>query len=59
MNDKELRKLAIKNLNKPKINKLKKSVCSMFSNKKVKKDCITNFNNSFIKSFIAAAKKNK
>jgi hypothetical protein len=48
----ELRKLAIKHLNNKNVKSIKKQVCEQFVDRKQKKDCITAFDKSFIKSFI-------
>lgn len=53
MNTIELRKLAIKKLNTKEVKNIKKQLCQNFSDKKQKKDCITEFDKSFIKSFIS------
>ena len=50
----ELKKLAIKHLNTNKVQSIKKQLCNNFIDRKQKKDCMTEFNKSFIKSFICA-----
>jgi hypothetical protein len=52
MTKKELTKLAIKHLNSKKVQSIKKQLCESFIDIQEKKDCITAFNKSFIKSFI-------
>ena len=52
----ELIKLAIKKLRTKEIQILKKQLCQIFINKKQKKDCMTEFDKSFIKSFIYSYK---
>ena len=52
MTKKELTKLAIKHLNSKKVKSIKKQLCENFIDKKQKKDCMTAFDKSFIKSFI-------
>lgn len=52
MTKSELRKLAIKHLNSKKVQSIKKKVCEQFTDIKQKKDCMTAFDKSFIKSFI-------
>ena len=48
----ELVKLAIKYLNTKKVQSIKKQLCKNFINIKEKKDCMTAFDENFIKSFI-------
>jgi len=48
----ELVKLAIKYLNTKKVQSIKKQLCANFIDIKEKKDCMTEFDKSFIKSFI-------
>ena len=36
------------------VKNIKKQICKIFSDRKQKKDCITEFNKNFIKSFISA-----
>ena len=48
----ELMKLAIKHLNSKKVQSIKKQLCANFIDIKEKKDCMTEFDKSFIKSFI-------
>jgi hypothetical protein len=50
----ELRKLAIKQLNKKSVKSIKKQVCDQFVDKKQKKDCAIGFDKGFIKTFIAS-----
>jgi len=50
----ELRKLAIKHLNNKNVKSIKKQLCEQFVDRKQKKDCITAFDKSFIKSFISS-----
>jgi len=52
MNKSELTKMAIKKLNTKPIKNIKKQLCQNFIDKKQKKDCITEFDKAFIKSFI-------
>jgi hypothetical protein len=52
MNKIELLKLASKKLNTKKVQIVKKQLCQMFIDRKQKKDCMTAFDKSFIKSFI-------
>jgi hypothetical protein len=55
MTKRELRKLAIKHLNKNKnVQSIKKQLCEQFIDRKQKKDCMTAFDKSFIKSFISS-----
>ena len=56
MTKSELRKLAIKHLNKNKnVQSIKKQLCEQFIDRKQKKDCMTAFDKSFIKSFISSS----
>lgn len=57
MNKSDLRKIAIRELNKKNVQSIKKLFCEQFTDKKQKKDCITEFDKSFIKSFISACQK--
>lgn len=50
----ELRVLAIEKLNTKEVKNIKKQICKIFSDRKQKKDCITEFDKNFIKSFIRA-----
>ena len=52
MNKIELIKLAIKKLRTKEVKIIKKQLCQIFIDKKQKKNCITEFDKSFIKSFI-------
>jgi hypothetical protein len=52
MNRSEIKKLAIKKLNSKPVKNYKKQLCQIFIDERQKKDCITNFDKSFIKSFI-------
>jgi hypothetical protein len=52
MTKRELRKLAIKQLNSKKVQSIKKQLCDQFIDRKQKKDCMSAFDKSFIKSFI-------
>lgn len=52
MNRAEIKKLAIKKLNSKPVKNYKKQLCQFFIDEKQKKDCITSFDKSFIKSFI-------
>lgn len=52
MTKKELKDLAIKQLKSKKVLSIKKQLCENFTDKKQKKDCMTAFDKSFIKSFI-------
>ena len=52
MNIIELIKLAMKELNTKNVQNIKKQLCKQFICRKQKKDCITEFDKSFIKSFI-------
>jgi hypothetical protein len=55
MTKSELRKLAIKHLNENKnVQSIKKQLCEQFIDRKQKKDCMTAFDKSFIKSFISS-----
>jgi hypothetical protein len=58
MNKIELIRMAIEKLNSKPVKNIKKQLCQNFIDKKQKKDCITEFNKSFIKSFIRSYKKN-
>jgi len=50
----ELRKLAIKHLNKKNVKSIKKQLCEQFVDRKQKEDCMTAFDKNFIKSFISS-----
>ena len=52
MKESEIMKLAKKTLKTEKVQKMKKQVCQQFVDGKQKKDCMTAFDKSFIKSFI-------
>jgi hypothetical protein len=52
MNKTELRKLATKMLNTKSVQNIKKQACNVFIDKKQKKDCMTEFDKGFIKSFM-------
>ena len=52
-----LRELAIKKLNTKEIKKIKTQISQMFSDRKQKKEFITEFDKNFIKSFIRARQK--
>ena len=54
MTKSELRELAIKHLNKKVVQSIKKLICGQFIDKKQKKDCMSAFDKSFIKSFISS-----
>ena len=54
MNKTDLMELAIKKLNTKEIKKIKTQISQMFSDRKQKKECITEFDKNFIKSFIRA-----
>ena len=54
MTKSELRKLAIKYLNKKDVQSIKKQLCEQFTERKQKKDCMVAFDKSFIKSFISS-----
>jgi hypothetical protein len=54
MNKTELRDLAIKKLNTKEIKKIKTQISQMFSDRNQEKECITEFDKNFIKSFIRA-----
>ena len=57
MTKSELRKLAIKHLNKNKnVQSIKKQLCEQFIDRKQQKDCMNAFDKSFIKSFISSRK---
>ncbi len=47
-----LRKLAIAQLNTSKVQSIKKQLCEIFIDRKQKKDCMTAFDKSFVKSYI-------
>jgi hypothetical protein len=53
----ELRKLAIEKLNTKEVKNIKKQLCQCFIDRKQKKECMTAFDKSFIKSFVAAREK--
>jgi hypothetical protein len=53
----ELRNLAIEKLNSKEVKNIKKQLCQSFIDRKQKKDCMTAFDKSFIKSFIATKEK--
>ncbi len=48
----ELKKLAIKHLKNKQIKMFKKQLCQNFIDEKQRKECISEFNKNFIKSFI-------
>ena len=48
----KLIKLAIKHLNSKKVQSIKKQLCEKFIDIKEKKDCMSAFDDSFVKSFI-------
>ena len=52
MNKIEVKKLALKKLNTKEVQIIKKQLCQNFVDRKQKKDCITAFDKSFVKSFI-------
>jgi hypothetical protein len=54
MTKSELRKLAIKHLKNKNVQFIKKQLCEQFIDRKQKKDCMTAFDKSFIKSFISS-----
>ena len=54
MTKSELRKLAVKYLNKKNVKSIKKQLCEQFTDEKQKRDFITAFDKSFIKSFISS-----
>ena len=54
MTKSELRKIAIKHLNNKNVQSIKKQLCEQFIDKKQKKDCMSAFDKSFIKSFISS-----
>ena len=54
MNKTDLMELAIKKLNTKEIKKIKTQISQMFSDRKQKKEFITEFDKNFIKSFIRA-----
>jgi len=53
MNKTEIRKLATKTLNTKSVQNIKKETCKGFDGKQ-KKDCMTEFDKGFIKSFISS-----
>ncbi len=56
MDNKEYYKLmALKELNKSYIKKLKKQLCQQFINDNDKKECIKAFNKNFVSSFVSKA----
>jgi hypothetical protein len=57
MNKTELKKLALKKLNSREVKNYKKQICDQFTDKKQKKDCMTAFDKSFVKSFMNSYKK--
>jgi hypothetical protein len=57
MTKSELRKLAIKYLNKKEVQSIKKQLCEQFTERKQKKDCMVAFDKGFIKSFISSRQK--
>ncbi len=54
MTKSELRKLAIKYLNKKDVQSIKTQLCEQFTEIKQKKECMVAFDKSFIKSFISS-----
>ena len=50
----ELRKLAIKSLNSKKMQSIKTQLCKQIEDKTQIKDCMTEFDKNFIKSFISS-----
>ena len=54
MDRKELKKLAVKQLNTKKIQKIRNQVCKQFVGKEQKR-CMESFDKSFVKSFIQSA----
>jgi hypothetical protein len=54
MNKTEIRKLAVKSLNTKSVQNIKRETCNVFIDKKQKKDCMTEFDKGFIKSFISS-----
>jgi hypothetical protein len=54
MNKIELKELAIEKLNTNEIKKIKKQMCEMIIDAKQKKECMSEFDKNFIKSFIRA-----
>lgn len=63
MNKRDLRKLAIKQLNSKKVKTIKKQICEQIIDINEQQNCMTAFDNSFIQSFIQSrtnvSKKNK
>ena len=57
MNKTDLKKLALKKLNSREVQKYKKRICEQFTDKKQKKECMTAFDKSFVKSFMNSYKK--
>jgi hypothetical protein len=57
MNKTDLKKLALKKLNSREVQKYKKQLCDQFTDKKQKKECMTAFDKSFVKSFMDSYKK--
>lgn len=58
MNNSQLKNLAIKKLNSKSVKNIKKKICETFDDKQQQKYCKTEFDKSFIKSFIRSYKKN-
>jgi hypothetical protein len=52
MNNTEVKRMAIKNLNTKPVQNIKKQLCRLYINEKEKRNCSTIFDKSFIKSFI-------
>jgi hypothetical protein len=59
MNQTELRKLAIKELKTRDVQMIKKQVCQKFIDKHEKKECMSEFDKNFIKSFMDSYQKQK
>ena len=52
MNNAEIKKMAIKELNTKPIQNLKKQLCRLFTNERARRGCSSNFDKGYIKSFI-------
>jgi hypothetical protein len=59
MNKTDLRKLALKKLNSREVQKYKKTLCGIYTDKKQQKECMSAFDKSFVKSFMDSYKKIK
>jgi hypothetical protein len=57
MNKKELRKLAVQNLNTTEVQDIKKRVCKPFIGREQQK-CMKEFDKNFVRSFIQTAEYN-